>query len=96
MKQPTYQDLLDFLPIFKDEEMDLRVFRIPSRIINKNIDEKQDTDTDTDTQKYVDTEIHEDIESSTFQVGDFPVEKNLPKRNTFVKRISRRRNQKNL
>ena len=85
MKQPTYQDLLDFLPIFKNEKMDLRVFRIPSRVINKNIDEKQDTDTDTDTYKYEDTEIHEDIESSTFHVGDFPVEKTYPKETLLSK-----------
>ena len=73
MNVPTYEDLMDFLPVFQDQEMDLRVFRIPSRIMNENIDED------------INQDINDDIDSSVFYVGDFPVEKSYLKDTRLTK-----------
>lgn len=74
---PTYQDLMDFIPVFQDQEMDLRVFRIPSRIMNENIDE--------DINMGVNEDINDDIDSSIFYIGDFPVEKSYLKETCLTK-----------
>ena len=74
---PTYQDLMDFIPVFQDQEMDLRVFRIPSRIMNENIDE--------DINMGVNEDINDDIDSSIFYIGDFPVEKSYLKETRLTK-----------
>ena len=78
MDSPTYQDLIDFIPVFQDEEMDLRVFRFPSRFI------KQDIEEDTKEDIYVE-DIYEEFDSSIFYIGDFPVEKNYPKETLLTK-----------
>lgn len=81
MSVPTYQDLMDFIPVFQDEEMDLRVFRIPYRFINN--------DTDEDTKSPVDQEVNQEVKhyinSTIFYIGDFPVEKSYLKETRLTK-----------
>jgi hypothetical protein len=81
MSVPTYQDLMDFIPVFQDEEMDLRVFRIPSRFINNDIDE----DTKSGVAEEVNKEIKDYISSPIFYIGDFPVEKSYLKETCLTK-----------
>ena len=81
MNSPTYQDLMDFIPVFQDEEMDLRVFRIPYRFINNDMDKDTKADVDEETNK----EIKHYINSTIFYIGDFPVEKSYLKETRLTK-----------
>ena len=81
MSVPTYQDLMDFIPVFQDEEIDLRVFRIPSRFINNDMGEDTTVGVDEEANK----EIKHYISSPIFYIGDFPVEKSYLKETRLTK-----------
>ncbi len=81
MSVPTYQDLMDFIPVFQDEEMDLRVFRIPSRFINNGMGEDTTAGVDEEANKG----IKHYINSPIFYIGDYPVEKSYLKEMRLTK-----------
>ena len=89
MSVPTYQDLMDFIPVFQDEEMDLRVFRIPYRFINNDMDEDTKAHVDEEVNQEVKQEANKEIKhyinSTIFYIGDFPVEKSYLKETRLTK-----------